>query len=188
MASAPQQEPDFEQIIEEMAEMVFRYAASRLQRADAENVRQEAVIVLLKPKWRGMSRAELTRVAQGIAVRLVIAVYRKQARRAENSLFDEDGTLRDITDAGVGPGGIVERNEVSQQLGRIITSLPEPCRTILRLHLEDRPGEEIRQAMRIENVKTVHLQIHRCLKKVAEKYRRAFPGSGDSGKDAGEKR
>ncbi len=133
-------------------------------RMDAEDVLQEAIIVL----WRGVtsgqfeSRAKISTYLFSVAKNIWFNESRRKKRQAEPK---ED--LSDYADTGGNALEMVVQQEKSNNLQRALEKLKKPCRDILYFfYFEKRSMNEIAQLLNFANSNTVKAKKYQCLQEL----------------------
>ncbi|MGD0497629.1 MAG: RNA polymerase sigma factor [Bryobacteraceae bacterium] len=155
-----------EEVLAKLRERIVRFAASHVSRDAAEDVAQEA-LMLLHEKYPDVERPEdLLPLSLQIARFKIVSLRRKAARRGEYSQI----SVADIPlpDPGVGPAGYVERKEMLERLGAAMGQLGERCRDLMRLKLQGKSFPEIQKIMGVGSINTVYTWDHRCRGRLLE--------------------
>ncbi|HEY3439890.1 MAG TPA: sigma-70 family RNA polymerase sigma factor [Paludibaculum sp.] len=150
-----------------LRERILRFAASRLSREAAEDVTQEAMLVLHEKYPQVDDPADLLPLAFQIVRFKMAGVVRKSVRRGEGrSIPVEDLPL---ASSGDDPERAAARSEMRQRLLAAVATLGERCREIFQLKLQGHGFEEIRRHFAVESINTVYTWDARCRKSLLEK-------------------
>jgi RNA polymerase sigma-70 factor (ECF subfamily) len=155
-----------EQILAVIRERIVAYAASRLGRDTAEDLAQEA-LMLIETKYahvEGMD--ELVPLSFQI-LRFKMNDYRRKAqRRGEfNPVSVDDVPLADET---ANPYDALEKRQLQERLNSALQKLEGRCREIFRLKLAGRSFGEIQKELGAASVNTVYTWDFRCRKSLIE--------------------
>jgi RNA polymerase sigma-70 factor (ECF subfamily) len=153
-----------DQALEQLRPRLVAWAASRLPREDAEDLAQEA-LVLLVTKYAGAPLEELLPIAIGIAWKLRAARWRKIRRRGEDTALD--AAALPLPDSDPDPEQLAARDELTLRLRGAIRQLTGRCRELMRLKLEERSFPEI-AAILGTKINTIYSWDHRCLARLRE--------------------
>jgi RNA polymerase sigma-70 factor, ECF subfamily len=158
--------PARNEVLARLRERIVAFAASRIGRDAAEDLAQEALI-LLEEKYAHVERLEeLLPLSLQIVRFKMMALRRKAARRGEyNSVPVTDIQLPDLAD---NPATLVERKQMLERLARAVAQLAPRCRQLLRLKLAGKSFAEIRETMGAATLNTVYTWDHRCRKRLLE--------------------
>ena len=147
-------------------ERIVALPASRMQRDAAEDLAQEALI-LLHEKYPHLDRIEdLLPLALQIVRFKTMAARRKSVRRGEYT--QEAVQDLPLADSGLSPLAAAERKEMRERLTRAIGHLGERCRKMFALKLEGKNFGEIREILGAASIKTVYAWDFRCRKQLLE--------------------
>ena len=156
-----------DEIINQLRERIFRFAASRLQREAAEDVTQETLLLLHEKYPHVAEPAELLPLAFQIVRFKMAGASRKVARRGEaHSVPVEDLPL---PATGDDPERAAARNEMKSRLLAAIADLGERCREMFRLKLLGRSFDEIRGHFGVESINTIYTWDSRCRKSLLDR-------------------
>ena len=155
-----------EEILRKLRERMVGFAASRMQRDAAEDLAQEALI-LLHEKYGHLDRLEdLLPLALKI-VRFKMLAYRRKARRhGEYAQLSVD----DIQTPDGHPDALtaMEQREIRERLMAAIAALGERCRKLLALKLEGKSFAEIQIAFGVSSINTIYTWDFRCRQSLME--------------------
>jgi len=153
-----------EEILERLRERIVRFAASRLQGDNAEDLAQE-VLIVLHEKYAHLGRLEdLVPVAFEILRLKIVAARRKAIRRGEYTAVGVD-TVQ-VADPAAGPEMAAEQMELQRRLIAAIGDLGSRCRRMMALKLEGRSFAEIQKIMGAASINTVYTWDFRCRKEL----------------------
>jgi RNA polymerase sigma-70 factor (ECF subfamily) len=156
-----------EQILLQLRERIFAYAASRIGREDAEDLAQE-VLVLLEQKYAALDRIEDLLPLSFQILRYKMADFRrKMVRRGEHNSVPVDGIQ--IADGRADHAAAFERRELQQRLETALGQLEARCRELFRMKLAGKSFAEIREAMGAASINTVYTWDFRCRKQLLER-------------------
>ena len=149
-----------------LRERILAFAASRTERAAAEDLTQD-VLVLLETKYSQVTElADLVPLSLQILRFKMAAHRRRESRRGERtSMSPEDVQLIDLAP---GPEEQAARAELLERLTKAVPKLGERCRELLRLKLLGRSFAEIAEEMDAGSINTVYTWDLRCRKRLAE--------------------
>ena len=153
-------------LLRNLRERIVGFAASRMQRDAAEDLTQEAMLVLHE-KYAHVERIEdLLPLALQIVRFKMMAARRKLTRRGEYTQASVDDLP--LSDPGESPLLAAQRRETSQRLIAAIGKLGERCRHMFRLKLEGKNFGEIREILGAASINTVYAWDFRCRKQLLE--------------------
>jgi len=146
----------------------FKYG---VQDAEAEDLAQDVVIVLLDRYREKSDPAELMRIALGILFRLFIDRWRKKRRRGD--LYPVDIADLLLPDGQDDPETKLIKIQIARLLDKEIEDLGEPCRAILRMQYYNQAStEEIMRAVGARTPNAVYLRASRCREELGEKIKK----------------
>ena len=154
--------PAREQILATLRERIVAYATSRLGRDIAEDLAQEA-LMLIETKYSHVeSLNELVPLSFQI-LRFKMNDYRRKThRRGEfNPVPIED--LR-LADSGEDPYDEFRRRELQDRLNAALQKMEGRCREIFRMKLAGRTFAEIQAELGAASINTVYTWDFRCRK------------------------
>jgi RNA polymerase sigma-70 factor (ECF subfamily) len=155
-----------EEVLARLRERIVAFAACHLSRDAAEDLAQEA-LMLLHEKYGHLERPEdLLPLSLQIVRFKIMSLRRKAARRGEyNQVSITDIPLPDVDS---NPAGYLERKEMLERLTRAIGQLGGRCRELIRLKLQGKSFSEIQKIMGAGSINTVYTWDHRCRKQLLE--------------------
>jgi RNA polymerase sigma-70 factor (ECF subfamily) len=156
-----------EQTILLLRERIVAFAASRMQKDDAEDLAQE-VLVLLEQKYADVQRIEDLLPLSFQILRYKMAGWRrKRARRGENNAASIDDIA--LADSHADHALALERRQLQERLFAAIAQLDGRCRELFRLKLDGHSFGEIQSALGAASINTVYTWDFRCRKALLEK-------------------
>jgi RNA polymerase sigma factor (sigma-70 family) len=164
MSSAPQAEiPDILAIVRDR---VFRFAASRMSREDADDMAQ-TVMTIMYQKYRDVTNPDQAMaIATGILTRVRIGWYRKRLRRGEDR--NEQVDVLPLADERDTPERAAARKRAAHQVHSAIAALDERCQKVIRLSLEGFGGREISTFLKMPSPNAADLALSRCRAKLRQ--------------------
>jgi len=167
MGVAKETEVTRQEALLKLRERIVGYAASRLQRDAAEDLAQEALI-LLHEKYPHVTRLEdLVPLALQIVRFKMMAARRKAVRRGEYNLVSVDELQ--IADGAADPLRSAEQRELRDRLIAAASQLGERCRRMFALKLEGKSFAEIQNILGANSINTVYTWDLRCRKQLLER-------------------
>jgi RNA polymerase sigma-70 factor (ECF subfamily) len=155
-----------EEILSRIRERILSYAASRIGKDAAEDLAQEALLVI-ETRYRAVERLdELLPLAFQILRYKMNDWRRKGSRRGEFTAAPADGL--DLASPDEGALDRLEREELRERLGRALSRMEGRCREIFRMKLEGRTFAEIQAVLGAATINTVYTWDFRCRKQLAE--------------------
>ncbi len=156
-----------EETIRLLRERILHFAASRLSREAAEDVTQEAMLVLHEKYAHIEDPADLLPLAFQIVRFKMAGARRKSVRRGEGrSIPVEDLPL---PASGDDPERAAARSEMRERLLGAVSELGSRCREIFRLKLQGHGFEEIRRHFGVTSINTIYTWDARCRKSMLDK-------------------
>ncbi|MBZ5575475.1 MAG: RNA polymerase sigma factor [Acidobacteriia bacterium] len=155
-----------EEVLAQLRERIVRFAASRVSRETAEDLAQEALMLLHEKYAHLENPADLLPLSLQIVRFKMMSWRRKAVRHGEYTQVSiEDIPLPDL-DAS--PADSLERKEMLERLEAAMGQLGERCRELFRLKLEGRSFPEIQRILGVGAINTVYTWDHRCRKHLLE--------------------
>lgn len=147
-----------------MRERIAAYAASRIGKDFAEDLAQEALLVI-ESKY-----AALESVDDLLPVSFQILRFKLQDWRRKHARCGEL-TMADVTELALADGAasqlaVLEREELLARPRMAIAALDGRCRDLFRLKLDGRTFGEIQTAMGAATLNTVYTWDFRCRKQL----------------------
>ena len=155
-----------EEVLARLRERIVAFAASHLSRDAAEDLAQEALLLLHEKYAHLESVEELLPLSLQIVRFKIMSARRKSARRGEYTQVSV--TDLPLPDLEPNPADAFERKEMIERLGRAMGQLGERCRELMRLKLQGRTFPEIQKILGVSAINTVYTWDHRCRKNLLE--------------------
>lgn len=153
-----------EQLLIVIRERILAYAASRIGKEPAEDLAQEA-LMLLEQKYAHVEPLdELLPLAFRILRYKMTDYRRKTHRRGEHNSLDVSAIP--LADGRPGPDAAAEQRELEAHLAKALAKLDGRCRDIFRMKLDGRSFAEIGQALGAQSINTVYTWDFRCRKQL----------------------
>lgn len=150
------------EVLRQLRERIFGFAASRISRDAAEDLAQE-VLLVLHEKYPQVDRLEeLLPLSLQIARFKIMSLRNKTYRRGEHNQVQVDDLP--IADPGESPAARAERRERMLRLKTALASMGERCRELFKLKLEGHAFPEIQRRMGASSINTVYTWDLRCRK------------------------
>jgi RNA polymerase sigma-70 factor (ECF subfamily) len=149
-----------ERILSTIRERIVAYAASRIGRDSAEDLAQEALLVLELKYGHLDTLDDLLPVCFQILHFKIRDFRRKTARRGEYDSVSVDGLP--LSGNGPDPAELAEREQLLARLAAALERLGERCRELMRMKLEGRTFPEIRKILNVDKINTVYTWDFRC--------------------------
>lgn len=158
---------DRDQILARLRERIVGFAASRLGRDVAEDLAQEALLVLHRKYAHITDLEDLLPLSLKIVRFKMVAQIRKSHRRGE----DTQVSAGEIPLAAATPDPLdqAERHQMLERLERAMAAMGERCRELFRLKLEGRSFPEIREKIGAKSINTIYTWDFRCRKELLER-------------------
>jgi RNA polymerase sigma-70 factor, ECF subfamily len=155
-----------EELLEKLRERIVAFAASKIQRDNAEDLAQE-VLILLHQKYGHLERLEdLLPLALKIVRFKMMAFRRKAHRRGEYTQVPVD----EIQLAGhaADPLEAAQQREMRARLLAAISKMDDRCRKLFALKLEGKSFAEIQGQLGVGSINTIYTWDFRCRKHLLE--------------------
>jgi RNA polymerase sigma-70 factor, ECF subfamily len=156
-----------ESILALVRERILSFAASRMQREAAEDLTQEALVLLHEKYAHVEAIEELIPLALKILRFKMASSHRKMVRRGESTQIPVDDLA--LASADPGPDELYERRARAERLSAALAELGPRCKELFRLKMEGRGFEEIRIILGAGNINTVYTWDFRCRKQLLER-------------------
>jgi RNA polymerase sigma-70 factor (ECF subfamily) len=153
-----------DEVLAQLRERIVAFAASRIQRDQAEDLAQEVLLVIEQKYADVAALEELLPLSLKILRFKLAASRRKQERRG----LTEDVAEMQVADSRPSPESYAEREELLRLLANAIPKLGERCREIFRLKLLGRSFAEIGEELGAASINTVYTWDARCRQKLLE--------------------
>ncbi len=156
-----------EKLLLVIRERILAYAASRIGKESAEDLTQDA-LMLLEQKYAHVEPLdELLPLAFQIVRFKLVDYRRKSHRRGEhNSVPVEE---MPIADGRPDPAAAAERRELEERLSAALDQLEGRCREIFRMKLEGCTFAEIQANLGAASINTVYTWDFRCRKQLLDR-------------------
>jgi RNA polymerase sigma-70 factor (ECF subfamily) len=155
-----------EQVLSTLRERIVAYAASRLGRDAAEDLAQEALVLLVTKYPQVEAMEELVPLAFQILRFKMNDFRRKAQRRGEFTAVAVDELP--LADEGANPYDALERRELQERLSAALGKLEGRCREIFRLKLAGYSFAQIQSELGAASINTVYTWDFRCRKTLVE--------------------
>lgn len=153
-----------EQILANLRERILAFATLRVSRAQAEDLTQEALMVLHEKYPHVTDLTELVPLAFQVLRFKMLDAHRKSLRRGEyNQESVEDLPL---ADPGDDPMVQLDQKQRIDQLLASMAQLGERCRELFKWKLEGKSFPEIQRIMGQNSINTVYTWDLRCRKQL----------------------
>lgn len=156
-----------ERILSAIRERIVAYATSRIGRDSAEDLAQEALLVLEQKYGHLDSMEDLLPVCFQVLHFKMRDFRRKTARRGEYDSVPVDGLP--IADGRRNPAEEAEREEMLQRLRKALSKLGGRCQELMRMKLQGRGFPEIQRLLKVEKINTVYTWDFRCRQELLER-------------------
>jgi RNA polymerase sigma-70 factor (ECF subfamily) len=155
-----------ERILAALRERIVAYAASRLGRDTAEDLAQEA-LMLIETKYPHVEGMEELVPLSFQILRFKMNDFRRKAqRRGEfNPVAMEDLQL---SDGSANPYDAYRQRQMRERLAAALQKLEGRCREIFKLKLAGRSFAEIQVELKAASINTVYTWDFRCRKNLME--------------------
>ena len=154
--------PAREQILATLRERIVAYATSRLGRDIAEDLAQEALMLIESKYSHVESLNELVPLSFQILRFKMNDYRRKTQRRGEFTSVPADELP--LADSGADPYETFRRRELQERLKVALEKMEGRCREIFRLKLAGRSFAEIQAELGAGSINTVYTWDFRCRK------------------------
>jgi RNA polymerase sigma-70 factor (ECF subfamily) len=152
------------ELLEQLRERILRYAASRIERDQAEDLTQEVMLVLHE-KYGHLDQAEdLLPLSLTVLRFKMMAAARKSMRRGEAGMLAIEEAP--VPDGNPGPELQAIREEQRRRLVAALQELGERCRELFRWKLAGKSFGEIQGLMGAASINTVYTWDLRCRKEL----------------------
>ena len=153
-----------DEILARLRERIVAFAASRIQRDQAEDLTQE-VLVVLEQKYADVTALDELLPLSLRIMRFKLAGFR---RKQERHGITDDVSEMQLADSRPTPESQAEREELLRLLSQAIPKLGDRCREIFRLKLLGRSFAEIGEELGAASINTVYTWDARCRQKLLE--------------------
>lgn len=153
-----------ETILAQLRERILAFATSRVSREHAEDLTQEALVVLHEKYPQVVELTELVPLAFQVLRFKMLDAHRKSLRRGEyNQESVEELPLADPADD---PATQLDQKQRVDRLLSAITKLGERCRELFKWKLEGKSFPEIQKLMGQTSINTIYTWDLRCRKQL----------------------
>ncbi|MBS1766773.1 MAG: sigma-70 family RNA polymerase sigma factor [Acidobacteria bacterium] len=151
-------------ILSALRERIVAFAASRYERASAEDLAQE-VLVVIHEKYPAVERMEeLVPLAFQILRFKLAAARRKALRHGENLESEVERLVSQEPD----PEAEADKRQRLERLATALTRLGDRCRDLFRFKLQGKGFAEIQSLMGADSLNTIYTWDHRCRKRLLD--------------------
>jgi RNA polymerase sigma-70 factor (ECF subfamily) len=155
---------DREQILANLRERILAFATLRVSRAQAEDLTQEALMVLHEKYPHVADLTELVPLAFQVLRFKMLDAHRKSLRRGEyNQEYVDDLPL---ADPGDDPMTQLDQKQRVDRLLASMAQLGERCRELFKWKLEGKGFPEIQKIMGQNSINTIYTWDLRCRKQL----------------------
>ncbi len=156
-----------ERILTALRERILAYATSRIGRDHAEDLTQEALL-LLEQKYAHLDSLDDLMPLSFQIMRFKMNDFRRKAvRRGEFNAVDVADVP--LADESVDILADLERQQLKQRLAHALKQLEGRCRDIFRMKLDGKSFAEIQRELGAATINTVYTWDFRCRKSLIEK-------------------
>jgi len=155
---------DRDQILANLRERILAFATLRVSRAQAEDLTQEALMVLHEKYPRVADLAELVPLAFQVLRFKMLDAHRKSLRRGEYNQESIDDLP--LADPGDDPMVQLDQTQRVDRLMAAMAQLGERCRELFKWKLEGRSFPEIQKIMGQTSINTIYTWDLRCRKQL----------------------
>lgn len=156
----PDDEDLYQRDLQAVRQLIVSFATQKVGYEAAEDIAQEAVLILMQKYSEVRKREDMIRLAVGITRNKCFERFRKVARETEfsDTTPDDSDIHREL-----------ERRQVIDRILPAILQLGERCRAVLRLMLfEEKGAAAVQAALKAKSINTVYTWEHRCFKQLVE--------------------
>ena len=155
-----------DEILAQLRERIVAFAASRMGRDSAEDLAQEALILLEEKYAHVTELSELLPLSLQIVRFKMAGARRKSVRRGESSQIPVDELQ--LPSASLTPEEQARRRQSVERLTAAVQRLGERCRELIRLKLLGRSFAEIQEHFGAASINTVYTWDARCRKNLLD--------------------
>ncbi|MEZ5352754.1 MAG: RNA polymerase sigma factor [Bryobacteraceae bacterium] len=156
-----------EKLLVTIRERILAYAASRIGKDSAEDLTQDALMLLEQKYAHVEPLEELLPLAFQIVRFKMVDHRRKSHRRGEHNSLPVDEMP--IADGHPDPAAVAQRRELEQRLAEALSHLEGRCRKIFRMKLDGRSFAEIQKELGAASINTVYTWDFRCRKQLLDR-------------------
>lgn len=155
-----------DEVLAQLRERIVAFAASRIGRDTAEDLAQEALILLEEKYAHVTELSELLPLSLQIVRFKMAGARRKSVRRGEFSQVPADELQ--LISASLTPEEQAQKQESVERLTAAVQKLGERCRDLFRLKLLGRSFAEIQEHFGAASINTVYTWDARCRKNLLD--------------------
>jgi RNA polymerase sigma-70 factor (ECF subfamily) len=155
---------DREQILANLRERILAFATLRVSRAQAEDLTQEALMVLHEKYPHVADLTELVPLAFQVLRFKMLDAHRKSLRRGEYNQESVDDLP--LADPGDDPMTQLDQKQRVDRLLASMAQLGERCRELFKWKLEGKGFPEIQKIMGQNSINTIYTWDLRCRKQL----------------------
>ena len=155
-----------DEILALLRERIVAFAASRIGRDTAEDIAQEALIVLEEKYPHVSELSELLPLSLQIVRFKMAGARRKSVRRGESSQIPVDELQ--LPSASLTPEEQATRQQSVERLTAAVQKLGDRCRELFRLKLLGRSFADIQEHFGAASINTVYTWDARCRKNLLD--------------------
>ena len=155
---------DREQILANLRERILAFATLRVSRAQAEDLTQEALMVLHEKYPHVADLTELVPLAFQVLRFKMLDAHRKSLRRGEYN--QESVDYLPLADPGDDPMTQLDQKQRVDRLLASMAQLGERCRELFKWKLEGKGFPEIQKIMGQNSINTIYTWDLRCRKQL----------------------
>lgn len=155
-----------DEVLAQLRERIVAFAASRIGRDTAEDLAQEALILLEEKYAHVTELSELLPLSLQIVRFKMAGARRKSVRRGEFSQVPADELQ--LISASLTPEEQAQRQQSVERLTAAVRTLGERCRDLFRLKLLGRSFAEIQEHFGAASINTVYTWDARCRKRLMD--------------------
>jgi RNA polymerase sigma-70 factor, ECF subfamily len=155
---------DQDEILKSLRERILAFATLRVSRAQAEDLTQEALMVLHEKYPHVADLTELVPLAFQVLRFKMLDAHRKSLRRGEyNQESVDDLPLADPSDD---PAMQLDQKQRVDRLMASMAQLGDRCRELFKWKLEGKSFPEIQKLMKQTSINTIYTWDLRCRKQL----------------------
>lgn len=155
-----------DEVLGQLRERMVAFAASRIGRDIAEDLAQEA-LMLLEEKYAHVTElSELLPLSLQIVRFKMAGARRKSVRRGESNQIPVDEVQ--LPSATLSPEEHAQRQQTVERLTAAVQRLGERCRELFRLKLLGRSFAEIQEHFGAASINTIYTWDARCRKNLLD--------------------
>ena len=155
---------DREQILANLRERILAFATLRVSRAQAEDLTQEALMVLHEKYPHVADLTELVPLAFQVLRFKMLDAHRKSLRRGEYNQESVDDLP--LADPGDDPMTQLDQKQRVDRLLASMAQLGERCRELFKWKLDGKSFPEIQKLMNQTSINTIYTWDLRCRKQL----------------------